>query len=145
MVPLYAARIEDLGPGDFVKIDCVACGHTALLTPAFPVPLVLEPRHRVFDLKDRVRCRGVRCSGPGRRVRQMGKDAASVTRYLPNSIAHCLDLRNTTDAPRRSACWSCRAPVNLKVSRVVLPVGMLQLSSQSRQRDRPDRCRLPSI
>jgi hypothetical protein len=22
MVPLYAARIEDLGPGDFVKVDC---------------------------------------------------------------------------------------------------------------------------
>jgi hypothetical protein len=31
MVPLYAARIEDLGPGDFVKIDCAACSHTALL------------------------------------------------------------------------------------------------------------------
>jgi hypothetical protein len=24
MVPLYAARIEDLGPGDFVKVDCAA-------------------------------------------------------------------------------------------------------------------------
>jgi hypothetical protein len=22
MVPLYAARIEDLGPGDSVKVDC---------------------------------------------------------------------------------------------------------------------------
>jgi hypothetical protein len=31
MVPLYLARIEDLGPGDFVKIDCAAWGHTALL------------------------------------------------------------------------------------------------------------------
>jgi hypothetical protein len=28
MMPLYAARIEDLGPGDFVKIDCAACEHT---------------------------------------------------------------------------------------------------------------------
>src|SRR5437867_424929 len=48
MVPLYAARIEDLGPGDFVKVDCAACcrrllrssaelrcSHTALLAPAF--------------------------------------------------------------------------------------------------------------
>jgi hypothetical protein len=34
MVPLYAARIEDLGPNDFVKIDCAACSHRALLTPA---------------------------------------------------------------------------------------------------------------
>jgi len=24
MLPLYAARIEDLGLGDFVKVDCAA-------------------------------------------------------------------------------------------------------------------------
>jgi len=35
MVPFYAARIEDLGPGDFVKVDCGACSHAALLTPAY--------------------------------------------------------------------------------------------------------------
>jgi hypothetical protein len=33
MLPLYAARIEDLRPGDFVKVDCAACHHVALLTP----------------------------------------------------------------------------------------------------------------
>jgi hypothetical protein len=33
MLPLYAARIEDLGPGDFIKVDCAACHHIALLTP----------------------------------------------------------------------------------------------------------------
>jgi hypothetical protein len=66
MVPLYAARIEDLGSGDFVKIDCAACGHTALLTPAFLARLGLEPRHRVLDLKDRLRCRG--CGVRGRAV-----------------------------------------------------------------------------
>jgi hypothetical protein len=27
MLPLYAARIEDLGQSDFVKVDCVACHH----------------------------------------------------------------------------------------------------------------------
>ena len=27
MLPLYAARIEDLGQGDFVKVDCAACHH----------------------------------------------------------------------------------------------------------------------
>jgi hypothetical protein len=32
-LPLYAARIEDLRLGDFVKVDCVACHHVALLTP----------------------------------------------------------------------------------------------------------------
>ena len=29
MVPLYAARIEDLGPGEFVEVDCSACSYTA--------------------------------------------------------------------------------------------------------------------
>jgi hypothetical protein len=66
MVPLYAARVEDLRPGDFVKIDCAACSHTALLTPAFLARLGLEPRFRVLDLKDRVRCR--RCDVRGRAV-----------------------------------------------------------------------------
>jgi hypothetical protein len=35
MVSLYAARMEDLGPGDFVKVDCGVCQHTALVAPAF--------------------------------------------------------------------------------------------------------------
>ena len=30
MVPLYAARIEDLGPDDFVRVECIACGHNML-------------------------------------------------------------------------------------------------------------------
>ena len=29
MLPLYASRIEDLGLGDFVKVDCAACHHIA--------------------------------------------------------------------------------------------------------------------
>jgi hypothetical protein len=33
MLPLYATRIEDFGQGDFVKVDCAACHHVALLTP----------------------------------------------------------------------------------------------------------------
>jgi hypothetical protein len=58
MVPLYAARIEDLGPGDFAKIDCGLCSHTALLAPAFLDRLGLNPHERVLDPKDRVRCCG---------------------------------------------------------------------------------------
>jgi hypothetical protein len=53
-VPLYAARIEDLGPGDFVKIDCAGCGHTALLAPAFLSGLGLGARHRVLNLQEHV-------------------------------------------------------------------------------------------
>ena len=66
MVPLYAARIEDLGPGDFVKVDCAACSHTALLAGDFLLRLGLEPRDKVLDLKGRVRCRG--CGVRGRAV-----------------------------------------------------------------------------
>jgi hypothetical protein len=50
MAPLYLARIEDLGPGDFVKVDCAACRHTALLAPAFLDRLGLRPRTKVLDL-----------------------------------------------------------------------------------------------
>src|SRR5260370_1175593 len=32
MVPLYAARVSDLGPGDFVKVECIACGYDLLIT-----------------------------------------------------------------------------------------------------------------
>ena len=66
MVPLYAARIADLGPGDFVKVDCVGCGHTALLTPSFLARLGLKASRKVLDLKDQVRCRG--CGVRGRAV-----------------------------------------------------------------------------
>jgi hypothetical protein len=64
MLPLYAARIEDLGPGDFVKVDCAACHHVALLTPDFL--LGLSPQTKVLDLKERVRGRG--CGKRGRAV-----------------------------------------------------------------------------
>jgi ribosomal protein S27E len=58
MLPLYAARIEDLGPGDFVKVDCAACHHVAVLEPEFLLRLGLNPQTKVLDLKERVRCRG---------------------------------------------------------------------------------------
>jgi ribosomal protein S27E len=76
MVPLCAARIGDLGPGDFLKVDCAACGHTAVLAPAFLDRLGLSPRCKVLDLKDRVRCRG--CGVRGRAVVSIkwGKSAA---------------------------------------------------------------------
>jgi hypothetical protein len=55
MMPLYAARIEDLGQGDFVKVDCAACQHVALLAPEFLLRLGLSPQAKVLDLKERVR------------------------------------------------------------------------------------------
>jgi hypothetical protein len=37
MVPLYAARIEDLGPSDFVKVECIACSYGKLIPPSLRV------------------------------------------------------------------------------------------------------------
>jgi ribosomal protein S27E len=66
MLPLYAARIEDLGQSDFVKVDCAACHHVALLAPEFLLRLGHRPETKVLDLKERVRCRG--CGKRGRAV-----------------------------------------------------------------------------
>jgi hypothetical protein len=79
MIPLYAARIEDLGPGDFVKVDCAACRHMAVLVReadrlalraklarTFLSRLGLSPGHKALDLQERVRRRG--CGARGRAV-----------------------------------------------------------------------------
>ena len=63
---LYLARIEDLGRGDFVKVDCSACHHVALLTPDFLLRLGLSPAAKVLDLKGWVGCRG--CGARGRAI-----------------------------------------------------------------------------
>jgi ribosomal protein S27E len=76
VVPLHAARIEHLAPGDFVKVDCAPCSHTALLAPVFLAELGLDPRDKVLNPKGRVRCRG--CGARGRAVVSIkwGKDPA---------------------------------------------------------------------
>jgi hypothetical protein len=51
MLPLYAARIEDLGPGEFVKVDCATCHHLALLTPDALLRVWLSPAAKVLDLR----------------------------------------------------------------------------------------------
>jgi len=66
MLPLYAARIEDLGRGGFVKVDCAAWQHVALLTPERLLKVGLSPAAKVLDLKGRFRCR--RCGRRGRAV-----------------------------------------------------------------------------
>jgi len=70
MLPLYLARMEDLGRGDVVQVDCAACHHVALLTPDFLLRLGLSPSAKVLDLKSRVRCRGC---GAKRRAVVSGK------------------------------------------------------------------------
>jgi hypothetical protein len=58
MVPLYAARVQDLGTDDFVVIKCGACGHTAELWPSLLTHgLRLQPTDKILDLERRLRCR----------------------------------------------------------------------------------------
>jgi hypothetical protein len=68
MVPLYAARIADLGPGDFLKIECTACGHAELLaTDMLRIKgLALPPYTPVLDLEPKLRCR--ECDARGKAV-----------------------------------------------------------------------------
>jgi hypothetical protein len=71
MQPLYLARIEDLGQGDFVKIHCAACHPVALLTPAALLTLGLSPAAKVLDLAMRFvpRVRSARSGGRFDQVR----------------------------------------------------------------------------
>jgi hypothetical protein len=47
-----------------VKIDCAACRHVALLTPAALLRVGLSPAAKILDPKARLRCRG--CGRKGR-------------------------------------------------------------------------------
>jgi hypothetical protein len=69
MLPLYAARIEDLGRGDLVKVDCATCHHVALLTPEALLRVGPSPAAKVLDLR-------LRCRGCGRRGRSGGEHKA---------------------------------------------------------------------
>ena len=75
MVPLYLARIVDLGPGDIVKVDCAAWSHTALLSTAFLSRLDLDPRDKALDLKNRTVPR-LRCARSGGCLDQVGQVSA---------------------------------------------------------------------
>jgi hypothetical protein len=55
MVPLYAARVSDLKPGDFVRVEC-SCGHDGLIHPAALTSLGLAPEDRITHLAPRLRC-----------------------------------------------------------------------------------------
>jgi hypothetical protein len=62
MVPLYAARVEDLGPDDRVKIEC-ACGHVALLTATMLATAGVPQHLKLLDLKHRLKCQSCRWKG----------------------------------------------------------------------------------
>jgi hypothetical protein len=67
MVPLYAARVGDLKPGDFLIVECGACGHSLPISAAtLSHGLRLGPDERVLDLAPRLRCR--ECDQRGKAV-----------------------------------------------------------------------------
>jgi hypothetical protein len=75
MVPLYAARLEDLGPGNLVQLEC-AGGRTAVFTPAMLRTTGVEPAERVVGLESRFHCR--ECdAGERRRCRSNGNGKSS--------------------------------------------------------------------
>ena len=56
--PLYAARVEDLQPGDFLKVECGKCLHVEMIPPVGLLHgLRLPPLTLVQDLQPRFRCR----------------------------------------------------------------------------------------
>jgi len=65
MLPLYAARLEDLAPGDLVQLECV-CGHSELLTAATLSTAGVKPSDKLAELTPRLRCR--ECDARGRAV-----------------------------------------------------------------------------
>jgi hypothetical protein len=92
VVPLYAARVSDLGPGDFVHVECV-CGHSELiLASGLQQGLRLPPFMPVLDLQYRLRCR--ECDRRGR-VAVLIKWVASLMR----STADCVNLDFASSPP----------------------------------------------
>ena len=65
MVPLYAARVGDLGPNDHVQIEC-SCGHVVLLTARMLATAGVGPEDKVLDFQLRARCR--ECDARGKAV-----------------------------------------------------------------------------
>jgi hypothetical protein len=67
MVPLYSCRIDDLGPGDLVKVECIACGHHEFVPKIGLLSgLRLPPSTLILDLEPRLRCR--ECDAKGKAV-----------------------------------------------------------------------------
>lgn len=62
MVPLYAARVSDLGTDDILRIDC-ACGHIAELTLLNLKTAGIPPESKVLDLQRQLKCQSCRWRG----------------------------------------------------------------------------------
>jgi hypothetical protein len=61
-VPLREARVSDLGPGEFVQVQCV-CGRAEMLTTATLAAAGVPPQQKMFDLGRQMRCNACEASG----------------------------------------------------------------------------------
>jgi RNase P subunit RPR2 len=64
MKAMFEVRIDDLGPGDFVSVECLACGHSERLTGAMFKTAGVADYMRITTLSQRFRCR--ECDAKGR-------------------------------------------------------------------------------
>ncbi len=62
MVPLYAAKIGDLGPDDLIRVEC-ACGHLEHLSAAMMATAGVPDYTKVLDLQRRLKCSSCRWKG----------------------------------------------------------------------------------
>ena len=76
MVPLYTARIEDLGPVDFMVVECHSCNNIGLLSGRFLFSLGFPPYSKLRELQRLIRCRGCGVRGRGDISIRWGKEAA---------------------------------------------------------------------
>jgi hypothetical protein len=81
MKALYEARIGDLGPGDFVKVECI-CGHDVLMpSSGLQQGQKLPPYMPVLDLESRFRCR--ECDARGKAVVSIKWGESGARRQVP--------------------------------------------------------------
>lgn len=69
VVPLYAARITDLGPGDFPVVESL-CGHAERLTARMLATAGAGADDKIANLAPRLRCR--ECDDRGKVVCRSG-------------------------------------------------------------------------
>jgi hypothetical protein len=60
----WEARVEDLGPADLVRVECLGCGHVEMLTAAMLRTGGVADLEQVRNLPRRLRCR--ECDAKGR-------------------------------------------------------------------------------
>ena len=99
---LYEARLQDLGPGDFVNVECTACGHAELLASDMLriKGLELPPYTPVLDLEPKLRCRECDARG-GTRLDQMECTPRRVIARLPPKAVDKME-----DNGLRASCLS---------------------------------------